>query len=61
MSKTIYWITKEGTKIDVDEMSIEHLRNTLKMLIRKQEKKNEELSDLWHEFHAEDYGDRSPD
>lgn len=34
MSK-IYWTTKDGSKIDVDEMSIEHLRNTLKMIIRK--------------------------
>ena len=34
MSK-IYWTTKDGSKIDVNEMSIEHLRNTLKMIIRK--------------------------
>ena len=29
-----YWTTKEGRKIDVDEMSTEHLRNTLKMILR---------------------------
>lgn len=29
-----YWITKNGNKIDVDEMTVEHLRNALKMLIR---------------------------
>lgn len=29
-----YWTTKDGTKIDVDEMSVEHLRNTLKMILR---------------------------
>ena len=29
-----YWTTKDGTKIDVDDMSIEHLRNTLKMILR---------------------------
>ena len=29
-----YWTTKDGTKIDVDEMSTEHLRNTLKMILR---------------------------
>ena len=29
-----YWITKDGRKIDVDKMSVDHLRNTLKMIIR---------------------------
>ena len=29
-----YWTIKDGTKIDVDEMSTEHLRNTLKMVLR---------------------------
>ena len=30
-----YWTTKDGTKIDVDEMSTNHLRNVLKMILRK--------------------------
>jgi 16S rRNA U1498 N3-methylase RsmE len=30
----IYWTMRNGKKIDVDEMTIEHLRNTLKMIIR---------------------------
>ena len=29
-----YWTTKNGKKIDVDDMSTEHLRNTLKMILR---------------------------
>ena len=29
-----YWTTKDGTKVDVDEMSTDHLRNTLKMILR---------------------------
>lgn len=29
-----YWTTKEGKKVDVDEMSTEHLRNVLKMILR---------------------------
>ena len=29
-----YWTTKDGTKIDIDEMSVDHLRNTLKMVLR---------------------------
>jgi|694.fasta_scaffold17891_18 hypothetical protein len=30
---TVYWTMKNGKSIDIDEMSIEHLRNTLKMII----------------------------
>lgn len=37
--ETIYWTMKNGQKINVDEMSIEHLRNTLKMIIRNREKR----------------------
>ena len=29
-----YWTQKDGTKISVDDMDINHLRNTLKMIIR---------------------------
>lgn len=32
--KKVYWTMKNGQKIDVDQMDIQHLRNTLKMLIR---------------------------
>jgi hypothetical protein len=35
MSKEIvYWTMRDGTKISVDDMDINHLRNTLKMIIR---------------------------
>lgn len=45
MSKdTVYWTMKNGQQISVDDMDINHLRNTLKMIIRsvkvKQVKKN---------------------
>jgi hypothetical protein len=33
-----YWTTKTGQKIDVDLMGENHLRNTLKMIIRNIEK-----------------------
>jgi hypothetical protein len=33
-NKIYYWKTKTGDKINVDEMEITHLRNTLKMIIR---------------------------
>lgn len=30
-----YWTTKDGRKIAVGEMTLEHLRNVLRMLIRE--------------------------
>ena len=32
--ETIYWTTKNGNKIDIDDMSVDHLRNVLKMLVK---------------------------
>jgi hypothetical protein len=34
----VYWTTKDGSQIDVDEMSISHLRNVLKMIIKNNQK-----------------------
>ncbi len=39
MSNTVYWTMKDGNKISVDNMDINHLRNTLKMIIRNSERK----------------------
>jgi len=39
MSGKVYWTMKNGQKIDVDKMDINHLRNTLKMIIRNVEAK----------------------
>ena len=36
----IYWTMKNGEKIDVDKMSINHLRNVLKMIIRNNSKQS---------------------
>ena len=33
-NKDYYWMTKDGQKINVDDMDVNHLRNTLKMIIR---------------------------
>ena len=33
-----YWTMRNGEKIDIDEMDVNHLRNTLKMLVRNTEK-----------------------
>ena len=32
--KNYYWTMKDGKKINVDNMDITHLRNTLKMILR---------------------------
>ncbi len=34
MKQTIYWTMKDGNKINVDHMDLNHLRNTLKMIIK---------------------------
>ncbi len=34
----VYWTMKNGQQIDVDDMTESHLRNTLKMIIRKSNK-----------------------
>ena len=33
--ETIYWTMKNGQKINVDDMDENHLRNTLKLIIKK--------------------------
>lgn len=38
--KTIYWTTKTGEKIDIDKMSLSHLRNVLKMIVKNNNKIN---------------------
>ncbi len=34
MKEPVYWTTKSGTRINVDYMDENHLRNTLKMIIK---------------------------
>jgi len=36
--ETIFWTMKDGKQIEVDHMTIKHLRNTLKMLIKNHNK-----------------------
>jgi len=38
--ETVYWTMKNGQKIDVDAMEINHLRSTLKMIIKNQVRVN---------------------
>jgi hypothetical protein len=37
-SNTVYWTQSNGVKIDIDTMDIQHLRNTLKMIVRNSNK-----------------------
>ena len=57
--ETIYWTMKNGQKISVDEMSVEHLRNTLKMIIRNSQKKqkNSNSCNITRKFQEEEIQD----
>ena len=64
MKEPIYWTMKDGNKIDIDEMSISHLRNTLKMLVRNSQKRKKVVEfklngDVAQDFNSswEDYDD----
>jgi hypothetical protein len=35
----VYWTMRDGKQIDIDEMSVTHLRNTLKMIVRNSQKR----------------------
>lgn len=48
MSKVVYWTMRNGEQIDIDKMSVSHLRNALKMVARalhKQQKKKKKQLD----------------
>ena len=32
--EAVYWTMRDGQKINVDDMDVKHLRNTLKMIIK---------------------------
>ncbi len=46
-NRKYYWTMKNGKKIDVDNMTEDHLRNTLKMIIKNKED-NEPRGDESH-------------
>ena len=55
-----YWTTKDGTKVDVDEMSTEHLRNTLKMILRNIENaksKPKPMGNIEYQFQEAEWKD----
>jgi len=44
-SNKVYWTQKNGVEIDIDAMDIQHLRNTLKMIVRNTKRKIEEVQE----------------
>lgn len=51
--ETVYWKMRNGELISVDDMSADHLRNVLKMLIRNQRRidaKSSEIHSLSQKF-----------
>ncbi len=38
--ENVYWTMKDGQKINVDTMTVQHLRSTLKMIIKNQVRVN---------------------
>ena len=57
-NKTYYWTTKSGEKINVDEMDITHLRNTLKMIIRNVENQPKRINFKLNGDIANDFNDK---
>lgn len=59
--KTIYWTMRDGNKINVDKMDINHLRNVLKMLIRHTKKEtfilNGDMANQFNECYLSDEND----
>ena len=53
MSNIVYWTMQNGQKINVDDMDINHLRNTLKMIIRANAKKSKPEPKHWSGLRGE--------
>jgi len=57
-NKIYYWKTKNGDKINVDEMDITHLRNTLKMILRNMEMQPKRINFKLNGDIANDFNDQ---
>lgn len=49
-NEIVYWTMKDGRKVSVDDMDINHLRNALKMLIKATRAKSKPVGRHWFEF-----------
>lgn len=43
MAQEVYWTTKDGRRMNVDDMDNNHVRNAFKMLIRNVEQLNKRI------------------
>ena len=43
-NKIIYWTTKDGQKIDIMSMDVNHLRNVLKMIVNNSSNRKKSFS-----------------
>lgn len=48
-----YWTMKNGQKINVDDMDVNHLRNTLKMILRNIEAAEKKVPKYKFELHGD--------
>jgi hypothetical protein len=56
LNKPVYWKTKSGELINVDDMTESHLRNVLKMLIRNNlisKLRQPERDDKWSHLYSD--------
>jgi hypothetical protein len=53
MAEKVYWTQRDGSKIDVDQMTLTHLRNTLKMILRANAKKPKAEPKHWSGLRGE--------
>jgi len=53
MAEKVYWTQRDGSKIDVDQMTLTHLRNTLKMILRNNPKKPKAEPKHWSGLRGE--------
>ena len=51
--KDYYWTMKNGQKINVDDMDVNHLRNTLKMILRNIEAAEKKVPKYKFELHGD--------
>jgi hypothetical protein len=52
MKEPIYWTTKTGVKVNVDDMDENHVRNAFKMLIRVHKSTVEQANELVGKYNA---------
>ncbi len=60
MKDIVYWKKKNGDLISIDDMDENHLRNTLKMIVRNNAKKKQEFElngDIANDFNNTYPGD----